>query len=146
MAEYLLRARLPRGMRWTVGSAGVAASDGFPASAESILALREKGIDLMPHRSRALTRELVDAASAIVVMTAQHRATILERFSEAGGKVFLIKSFDSAASGVDVEDPIGMDLETYRSVRDEIDACLPELILFLHETGKNRTDKGRARA
>jgi protein-tyrosine phosphatase len=76
-------------------------------------------------------REVIDASSLIVVMTASHRDQVRMQYPEAGEKVFLLRSFDPSASGGDVEDPIGGSLETYRRVRGRIEEALPELISFM---------------
>ena len=130
MAEYLLKRRLGGDSAWQVCSAGTAAGSGMHASSEAIRALREKGIDGTVHLSRPLTREFVDAAAVVVVMTAAHREQVRMAYPEAAEKVFLLKSFGPDGSG-DVEDPLGASLETYRGVRDEIEAVLPGLESFL---------------
>jgi len=131
MAEYLLRARLARGSEWEVGSAGVAAVPGAPASEAAVLVLREIGVDLRPHRSRQLTADLVDKAALVVVMTAGHRELVRAMVPRALEKTFLLRDFDRAAERRDVEDPIGMSVAAYRDVRDQIDAALPGLKAFM---------------
>ena len=133
MAEGLMREWLGPDSGWRVASAGVSALEDCPATPQAVEVLRPRGLDLSAHRSQQLTRELVDAADAIVVMTAAHRATIRQCFPEAAGRLFLLKSFDSTARDGDVLDPIGLSLETYRSVCEEINAALPDLVLFLRE-------------
>lgn len=147
MAEYLLRHGLgPRLDRWTIASAGVSAPEGAPASEEAVMALRERGVDLAPHRSRGLTAELVDAAALIVVMTDLHRAVVQGRYPRAAGKVHLLRSFDSRAGHADLEDPIGLSLDAYRAARDQIEAALPDLMLFMHEHDGGRGRRGKDQA
>ena len=137
MAEYLLRQRLPESSGWVVRSAGVAAPKGMPASQCAIDALDEIGIDLRAHQSRLLDQEMVAAAALIVVMTSGHRGMVWSLAPGEAHKVALLKSFDPAASGTDVEDPIGLSLEAYRGVREELCAALPGLIAFMDVlTGK----------
>ena len=133
IAEYLLRDRLGSNADWQIASAGVLAADGQAASAEAIRVMAERGIDMAGHRSRMLDRELVDAASLVVVMTGGHRDQIrlLHPHPEVMQKMFLLKSFDTRMRGGDVDDPIGMSVEVYRGVRDEIDAALPGLMAFM---------------
>jgi L-threonylcarbamoyladenylate synthase len=145
MAEYLMRRWLGRDSGWAVSSAGTSAVDGMSASVEAVRALAELKIDLRPHRSRQLTGEIVDAASLIVVMTAAHRTAVLERFPGARDKAFALKSFGGRSGDVDVEDPIGAPLEGYRKTRDEINAALPDLILFMHEREQRRPRVGSPR-
>jgi protein-tyrosine phosphatase len=133
MAEFLLRESLPADSGWRICSAGVHTGNGLPASREAVKALAEMGIDLTPHRSRALTREEVDASHVIVVMTAAHRDVVLLLYPGAEEKVFLLKSFKGGSDRGDVEDPIGMPVEAYRRTRDEIRAAIPGLAEFLRK-------------
>jgi len=130
MAEYLLRHRLPPDSAWEVGSAGTSAGFGMSASRFAVTALREKQVDLSMHQSRPVTRDLVDVASLIVVMTAGHRDFIRAVYPDAKEKIFLLKSFDPVGGG-DIDDPIGLTVETYRQIRDDIDRALPGLMTFM---------------
>jgi protein-tyrosine-phosphatase len=130
MAEHLLRRRLPPDSGWEVCSAGTSAGFGMPASGFAVSVLREKQIDLSTHQSRPLTRELVDAASLIVVMTAGHRDFIRAVYPDALEKIFLLKSFDPIGGG-DIDDPIGLTVETYLQIRDDMDRALPGLMSFM---------------
>jgi protein-tyrosine-phosphatase len=129
MAEHLLRHRLGPDSDWDVSSAGTSGGYGMTASRFAVDAMGEMGLDLSTHRSRPLTREVVDGASLIVVMTGGHRDFIRAAYPGATEKVFLLKSFDPG--GGDIDDPIGMTADTYRQVRDEIDRALPGLIAFM---------------
>ena len=135
MAEYLLRQRLGERSGWASGSAGVFAMNGAPASVEALRVMKELGIDLTSHRSRMLTKEIVDGAALIVVMTEMHKADIVRRFPETGDRVFLLKSFGLAGRAEDIPDPIGLSTAVYRRVRDEIDSAISDLILYMADHG-----------
>lgn len=138
MAEYLLRQRLGAKTSWHIHSAGLSAVNGLPASQPAIAVLHEKGTDLTAHRSRLLTQEMIDSAAVIVVMTTSHALELKRRFPEAQDRIYLLKSFDPAARGGDIPDPIGGEIETYRGIRDEIDAALLDLILYLQQHAKRQ--------
>ena len=131
MAEYLLRARLGAKSAWTVASAGVIGADGMPASSGAVTALDELGIDLGPHLSRGIDRAMVAAADVVVVMTTGHRDQLLALFPDIENKLFLLRSFDQAATGSDIEDPIWGTTELYCRIRDEIDAAMPGLLTYM---------------
>lgn len=131
MAEHMLRRRLGVDSDWNVCSAGLAAGYGMTASTPAIEVLAESGIDMSEHRSRPVDREMVDAASMIVVMSASHYDQMRLLFPYVKGKVFLLKSFDPSARCGDLEDPIGASIGTYRRIRDEIAAALPDLMEFM---------------
>lgn len=133
MAEGLLKHLLGPNCGWEISSAGVCAGNGYPASPNAIEALREKGIDISNLYSRTLTPDLIESADLLVTMSRGHRDAILAIAPESAGKVFLLKSFGIAQSPTDIYDPIGEALDVYRRVRDEIDAALPDLILYMME-------------
>lgn len=127
LGEYMFRPYLVAYPKWRTCSAGVMAGVGAPPSRFSVEAANEIGIDVGAHRSQPVTRDLIDAASLIIVMTATHRDALCERFPEAAPKVRRLKSFDPESSTDDVMDPIGLSLDVYRHVRNEIAAALPGL-------------------
>ena len=131
MAEYLCRHFLAGDPLWQVSSAGVFALPGAPASLEAVDALREMSVDLSPHRSRSLSRELIDSATMIVVMTQAHADEIKLRFPDVQDRVHTLKAFDKNATERDIQDPIGGSLETYRLTRDEIESALLGLLAYL---------------
>lgn len=133
MAEGLLKTLLPTDSGWEVSSAGVCAADGWPASDHSVEALREKGIDISGLTSTTLTPELIEEADLLITMTDGHRQAILAAAPQSEDKVFLLKSFGVAQCAADIDDPVGGSLDLYRQVRDEIDAALPDLILYMVE-------------
>ncbi len=137
MAEGLLKHLLGPDCGWEISSAGVHAGDGYPASPGAVEALLMLGIDLSGHFSRRLTPGMIREADLIVTMTRSHRDAVLDLAPESAGKVFLLKSFGVAQSAADIYDPVGEALDVYRRVRDEIDAALPDLILYMME---ERTD------
>ncbi len=120
---------------WRAVSAGIYAAAGSPASPNAVAALKERGIDLAGHRSQPITKELVEQADLIAVMTAGHRFEILQDFPEVGNRVCLIKSFGTSKVPADITDPFGGSLNIYKKTRDEIDRSLSDLILFIR-TGK----------
>lgn len=131
MAEGLLRHRLPENCGWEISSAGVCAAQGWPVSAHSIEALRQKGIDISALTSQPLTPSLIEEADLLVTMTNGHRQAILAVAPKSESKVFLLKWFGVAKYAADIDDPVGGPLALYCRVRDEIDAALPDLILYM---------------
>ena len=144
MAEYLLRRRLGKQADWKVGSAGLFTGNGMAASQPAIEVLREQAIDLTPHRSRVVTKDIIDAATLIVVMTRAHAAELKHRFPEAQDRIYLLKSFDPGCGGGDIPDPLGGTIAQYRTIRDEIEAAMPDLILYLKSYADEQDeDRGR---
>jgi len=127
MAEVLARRYwLPLDpTRLRLGSAGLAAGPGGAASENARAVAEEMGQDLSGHRSRALDPDLVGEADLLLVMTGDHRRTLLRTHPAAEGKVFTLAEFAGRGRGQDVVDPWGGDLAGYRRTWFEIE----ELIL-----------------
>ncbi len=130
MAEALLRAAVKGRPDVEVGSAGVAAGWGQPASSHTVEVLKPLGIRLNDFRSQPLTNDLVEDATLILAMTRGHLETIQMYFPEAGDKVFLVREFDPGVRNgdFDVPDPIGLGLDAYLETRDLIQKALPGIL------------------
>lgn len=103
-----------------VGSAGIGAWEGAPASDGALLVGLERRLDLGSHRSRQLTRALVQESDVILAMGPQH----LERIQALGGsdKGYLLTAFPvQGVSGRGVSDPAGSELAVYRATADELE-------------------------
>jgi molybdate transport system ATP-binding protein len=71
-------------------SAGLTAQPGEPLAAEAEQALAAIGMPALEHRSRNLTRALVQSAEAIFCMTENQRAEVIARFPEAIAKTYCL--------------------------------------------------------
>jgi protein arginine phosphatase len=103
-----------------IQSAGTSAWDGAPASDGALLVGMERSLDLSQHRAQTLTRDLIRDADLVLAMGPHH----LERIEALGGsgKAYLLTDFASrGASARPVNDPIGGELEMYRSTADELE-------------------------
>jgi len=74
-------------------SAGTAALEGSPASPQAVEALKKKGIELLEHRAKQVTPELVEKADLILTMTEGHKRQILAAAPWAWGKIFTLKEY-----------------------------------------------------
>ena len=103
-----------------VASAGTSAWDGAPASDGALLVGMERRLDLSGHRAQSLTRRLVEGSDLILAMGPHH----LDRVDALGGgsKAFLLADYAShGASARAISDPIGGELDVYRSTADELE-------------------------
>lgn len=120
MAEGLFRAMLRRQGRKDVivGSAGLSAIEGQPASENAVLACRELGVDLSGHRARRVSGAFLNAWDLFFPMSGTH-AYILEQAGVRPENIYLPEN---------IADPFGGTLEEYRRCRDQL---VRELDLFL---------------
>ena len=129
-------------------SAGTWATDGSPATDEAQQVLIGAGVDGggADHRSRTLTKEMVEEADLVVAMTSVHLREIGSIAPGSQGKVFLMKEIvelgdaDCDLRGflasqrpewrraLDLDDPMGYGIGTYRSCFREISKGIDDLL------------------
>lgn len=78
-------------------SAGIVAFGGDGPTAQSIDVMKWRGIDMIDHRSRRLTLDMLDGADIAACMTADHRDAIESFSNEYFEKCFLLKELAEAA-------------------------------------------------
>ena len=103
-----------------VQSAGTSAWDGAPASDGALLVGMERSLDLSQHRAQTLTRDLIGDSDLVLAMGPHH----LERIEALGGtgRAYLLTDYASrGATTRPVNDPIGGELDLYRTTADELD-------------------------
>jgi protein-tyrosine-phosphatase len=121
MAEALLRRKLEEEQvpgTWHVSSAGTWAEDGYRASEHGIDVMAEQGLDISQHRSRSVTREMVERADLVLTMTASHAESLRSEFPTQGFKVHRLTEMGEMP--YDVADPYGGALSEYRRTADEL--------------------------
>ena len=119
MAQYLFNARC--GEDDEASSCGFAAMPGDDINPHSLAVLAEVGIDASGHRARRFDLYMVDDFDALVVFTpAAKQALQSVLSSKQAAKVRLL--------GDGIPDPYGQSIEVYRACRDQIAACIEEMI------------------
>ncbi len=117
--------------QFLVGSAGVGAIDGYPASAETLKLLKAEGIDMSAHSSRRVSAQMVRAADKIFVMEQSHRDVILGNWPEASEKTHLLTEYMPSkftrGAGIDIPDPIRMSDGFYSNVYQVIKDCIDQI-------------------
>ncbi len=138
MAEVIGRDLLTRAYPangWRVGSAGVRAVDGYPATPASATVAGRHGFDLSRHSSRALSAALVTETDLLVTMEAAHKQAILRAFPQASDRVFVLSELIGRSE--DVEDPIGLAFaeyeRTYHLLEEWIGQALPRMVELMGE-------------
>ncbi len=120
MAEGILRDSLsPRALSLaTVSSAGTGAMAGLPASENSVTASAEQGIDIASHRSRSLSRYLIEESDLVLGMEEHHSAEAQSLAPDLADRIHVLEGYgadDETTPVTGVPDPIGGSLDEYRS-------------------------------
>ncbi|MBD3367031.1 MAG: low molecular weight protein arginine phosphatase [Candidatus Eisenbacteria bacterium] len=125
----LLREAGADGIRVT--SAGTLGIEGAPATPEAVTVAAESRVDISDHRSSALTPERIESADLILAMARHHVDEITDLVPAAAGKTHLLSTY-AGRGDEDVPDPIGGDLDEYRSsyglIRDLLRSALPRIL------------------
>jgi protein-tyrosine phosphatase len=104
-------------------SAGLAAVSGDAASPEAVQTMRDMAVDLADHVSQPLQAQTLEQADYIFAMTDSHVRQLLAMVPEAAERVQLLRR-----DGGNIADPVGQDIEAYRSSAAEIEANLRAII------------------
>lgn len=103
--QYLRRqdAPLPATTRFEAASAGIHAAAGQPASAATRQVATEWGIDLSTHRSRQVTRHMLDEAHLVLVMDHFQRDFIEEVYEFPAERIHMLGEFAPESSEPDLQ-------------------------------------------
>lgn len=111
-------------------SAGLIASDGAPANAQSTPLAASWGQDLSSHRAKTLSENAAREADYLVAMTSDQTKLLREYFGIAESKVLLLGKFDALAKDEithDVLDPFGCSREAYETCAGQIQRAVKGL-------------------
>lgn len=103
-----------------INTAGIAAVDGLPASPNAQKIVQEFGGSILDHRSRYLTKELIEEADLILVMEYRHYEAVIELSPQVVAKTFLLKEYKRRTKYNEVSDPVGKELSAYRDTALEM--------------------------
>ncbi len=116
MAEALLREQAKKnGRKFDVASAGIAALIGKPAAEHAIELMAERGIDLSEHRAQQITLPLARHHELILVMEAEQKAYLEDRWPSLRGRVHPL------CGATDVPDPYGQPRGAYDASAERIE-------------------------
>ncbi len=115
--------------KYEVISAGTHTDEGFPPVYMTQKIMTEQEIDVSSYRSNRLTKETVNKADLVLVMTQKHKDEILRIYQEKTKKIFLLKEFaEKEDKNQDIADPIGLSYDAYKYCMKEIEECLRKVI------------------
>lgn len=113
-----------------VSSAALYDLERAPSDPKAVEILNKKGLDGYGHKSRPLTEDMIAEADKIIVMEGEHKEMIIDKYPDAEGKVYLLKSFSGNYNGLDedIKDPYGLSDYHYRLCFAEIYMAVEGLI------------------
>ena len=109
-------------MGYKTSSAGIMDMAGLRVSPEAIAACAAKGIDIKDHKSRTLSRQLIEESDFIFAMARMHRERITAISPEAADRTVLL------AGDKDIADPIGQPQQVYNNCTELIEKAVKKRI------------------
>ncbi len=131
MAEgYLKKLLHERGIDWIeISTAGVMTPTGLLPTPEAELLLREEGVDISRHRSRPMKVHMLEEADLILGMSSLHVQKAIRESDVARGKTFLLKEYVGYhGKDVQIPDPMGGTMDTFKRVFDQLKDALEKLV------------------
>lgn len=107
---------------YKITSAGILDMSGASASREAIAACGAKGIDIKAHKSRAISRQLIQESDYIFAMERMHCESIINLCPEAESKCVLL------SGNQDIADPIGQGQEFFNDCLELIEKSVKKRI------------------
>lgn len=128
IAEALLRKKLQNRFetaRWRVESAGTWAIEGRKVASQVVEVMRRLyGIELSEHRTRSVSRSLLQPFDLILVMESGHKEAIRAEFPEYAPRVYLLSEMVGQVRNID--DPIGGETADFENTAHELDELLTQ--------------------
>jgi len=107
----------------SVSSAGTGAVEGLPANFLALSVATQYGVNLISHRSRPITKKLLERNDLIIVMAQDHYDFIAEKFPKYADKVVILKNYgrEEPVEEPDIPDPIGAEGEVFHGVFQQLE-------------------------
>ena len=136
MSEWLLRNKVEEKNRKDIEvySCGIYAENGDVPTYEAKRGMKEEyGIDMSKHRATNIRNSKIKEMDLILCATSSHKIAVLDMYPELNGKVFTMKEYVNYEreyhDSINIKDPWGYDIETYRACVAEIEECIDLLNL-----------------
>lgn len=112
-----------------VYSCGVFAEDGDVPTYEGIDVMREYGIDLSKHRATNIRNSNIKDMDVILCATTSHKNNVISMYPELKEKVYTMKEYAGYdKKDIDIKDPWGYGIATYRMCAAEIEDCINKYV------------------
>lgn len=127
-----------------VYSCGVDAINGQMASNNAIKVMEEYNVDLTKHRSTSIENSNIKEMDLILCATISHKIIVTDMYPSLKEKVYTLKEYVSYKKDghdtINLSDPWGWSLQTYKHCAKEIDECLDLLLKKLYKKREGEND------
>ena len=110
-------------------SCGIFAEDGWAATDNAVEAMKERNIDLSKHRATNIRSSNIEDVDVILCTTTAHKNNVINMYPDLADKIYTIKEYAGyPENDLDINDPWGYDIETYRRCAKQIEECLEKIL------------------
>ena len=131
MAHHMLEKMIKEKDNVEVYSCGIYADSGEPATYSAIDVMKEYGVDMNNHRATNIKETKIEQMDLILCATKNHKAQLISKYSDEKEKIFTMKEYaglDNNGQDMDISDPWGYNMNTYRMCAAEISLCVDKII------------------
>lgn len=134
MADWMMKDKIKKNniKNIEVFSSGIYAQNGDTPTYEAIETMKENNIDLRQHRATNTINSNINEMDLILGMTQSHKNELIYLYPNLKDKIFTLKEYvnyqKEGNNNINIKDPWGFDIETYRACCAEIEECLNLLI------------------
>lgn len=112
-----------------VYSCGIFAQDGDMPTYNAVEAMKEYNVELKNHRATNIRNSKIEDMDIILCATVSHKNNVISMYPELTNKIYTIKEYAGFdKNDLDIPDPWGYDIETYRFCASTINKCLEKII------------------
>lgn len=112
-----------------VYSCGIFAQDGDMPTYNAVEAMKEYNVELKNHRATNIRNSKIEDMDIILCATVSHKNNVISMYPELTNKIYTIKEYAGFdKNDLDIPDPWGYDIETYRFCASTINKCLERII------------------
>ena len=132
MAEGLAKKVIKdKNLNIEVYSAGIFAVTGEHASYNSVAIMKEYEVDIALHKATAIEKSNIEEMDLIFCATKNHKTQLIARYNNLKDKIFTMKEYagiDNNGNDMDIKDPWGYNINTFRMCAAEISLCIDKII------------------
>ena len=140
MAHWLLEKKLKENKinNIEVYSCGIYAQNGDIPTYEAKKVMEDEyGIDISKHRATNIYSSNIEEMDLILCATTSHKIEVKDRYPKLMEKVYTMKEYINYNrryhDRMDIKDPWGYDIDTYRRCISEIEECIDGILLKLEK-------------
>lgn len=115
-------------------SCGIFAHDGEEPTENTILAMKEFNINMENHRATNIRNSNISEMDLILCATKGHKDMLIQMYPNLKEKTYTLKEYvGNDIQNIDINDPWGYNLETYKKCAQEIKENIEKLICILEK-------------